>query len=156
VGAGTVGLTLLLTALRYGGSSVQIADRSADRRNAVARIAPIDAAPALVGEFDVVFDAVGSAGAREAAMQALAPGGTAVWIGLHDEVPGFEARAAVRAEHRVQCSFGYTDSDFRAAIALLPKVDPSWVTCVPLDGGIPIFHELMDGRTDLVKVQLVP
>ena len=156
VGAGTVGLTVLLAALRYGGGAVDIADRSAERRRAAERVGTANVVTELGGEYDVVFDAVGSPGTRVAAMDALAPGGTAVWIGLHDEQPGFDARAAIRTEKRVQCSFAYTDRDFRAAMELLPSVDPFWVTPAGLDDGVRLFLELMNGRTDLVKVQLEP
>jgi 2-desacetyl-2-hydroxyethyl bacteriochlorophyllide A dehydrogenase len=156
IGAGTVGLTILTVALRYGASPVQVADRSSDRREAAERVGASTVAAELEGEFDVVFDAVGAAATRSAAMRVLAPGGTVVWIGLHDEAPGFDGRAAVRREQRVQGSFAYTDADFRAAIDMLPAIDSSWTTETTLEAGVALFFELMDGRTDLVKVQMTP
>lgn len=156
IGAGTIGLTCLLVSRRNGAEQVHVADLAADRLNAARRLGADAAGDRLPGEYDVIFDAVGSAGTRRLSVDLLRPGGTAVWLGLHEEDPGFAALAAIRAEKSVRGSFAYTDPDFRRAIAIAARVDTSWVTEYPLENGADVFVELMNGRTDVIKAHLVP
>jgi 2-desacetyl-2-hydroxyethyl bacteriochlorophyllide A dehydrogenase len=158
IGAGTVGLTVLAVAKAHSVLAVDVADRSTERLETARRAGGSVTGAALEegGEYDVVFDAVGSAATRAATVAALSPGGTAVWIGLHDDGSGFEALDAVRQEKRIQCCFCYTDRDFRAAVDLVHMLEPEWVTTASLNDGVSLFYELMEGRTDIVKVQLAP
>jgi threonine dehydrogenase-like Zn-dependent dehydrogenase len=154
IGAGTIGLVALIVSQWRGAGHVAVADLSADRLAVADRLGATTTGPALEGEFDVVFDAVGATPTRKASIEALRPGGAAVWLGLHHADPGFDSLAFTRSELAVFGSFAYTDQDFRAAIGLANSIDPFWVTTFPLERGVEIFTELMEGRTDIVKAQL--
>jgi len=55
---------------------------------------------------------------------------------------------------RILC---YTDDEFRVAVAKVPNLHLSeLVTSVDLENGVSVFGELLAGRTDLMKVMLVP
>ncbi len=156
IGAGTIGLVCLLIAKRCGAPHVAVADPS-DERAAVAKRLGADAVgPALEGEFDVIFDAVGIAATHRASVDQIRPGGTSVWLGLIGEQAEFDSQHLVRMEKRVQGSFCYTDADFQQAIALAPSLDLSWAEPFPLSSGVDIFMELMNGRSDVVKAVLRP
>lgn len=155
LGAGTIGLVALLVSRWRGAAEIAVADLSEDRLEVARRLGATSTGASLEGEFDVVFDAVGATPTRRASIESLRPGGAAVWLGLHHADPGFDSLAFTRSELAVFGSFAYTDQDFRAAIGLARTVDPFWVSTFPLDRGVEIFNELMEGRTDVVKAQLL-
>jgi threonine dehydrogenase-like Zn-dependent dehydrogenase len=156
LGAGTIGLVSLLVARGRGAMDVAVADLSEGRLAVAQRLGATETGPALEGEFDVIFDCVGAPATRRASVELLRPGGATVWVGLHAEEPSFDSLAFTRAEKTIHGSFAYTDQDFRAAVRLAATVDPFWVTTLPLEQGVEIFTELMNGRTDVVKAQLTP
>ena len=104
----------------------------------------------------MIFDAVGSPVTRAVSVRHLRPGGTAVWLGLADDAPGFDANALIRAEKRVQGSFAYSDEEFARATELLRDWDLSWTSQYPLTEGAEIFTGLMNGGLQPVKALLVP
>lgn len=156
LGAGTIGLVTLAVAKTRGVPEVVVSDLVRERLAVAERLGADSVAPRLEGEFDVIFDAVGKAATREQSLDRLRPGGHAVWLGLDDDDPGFAARPLVRLEQSVHGSFCYTHDDFVAALRLVPMLDISWVTTLPLAEGVGVFEELMNGRSDLLKVQLTP
>jgi threonine dehydrogenase-like Zn-dependent dehydrogenase len=113
-------------------------------------------APGLDGEFDVVFDAVGSLATRTLSVEHLRPGGVAVWLGLAEQQAGFDGNGLVRDEKRIAGSFAYTDSEFAMAMELITGWDLSWATGYPLDAGAEIFTSLLDGASSPVKALLRP
>ncbi len=155
IGAGTIGLCCQLVAQARGVADVAVADLSEERLE-VARRLGATTGPALEGEFDVIFDAVGVSATHRASVDRIRPGGVAVWLGLIGEQAEFDSQHLVRMEKRVQGSFCYTDPDFRGAIDLAGTVDAGWVTSYPIEEGVDIFLELMRGRTDVVKAVLTP
>lgn len=155
IGAGTIGLVTMLVA-KHHGAEVTITDLSDDRL-AVARELGADAtSDRLEHEHDVTFDAVGAAVTHRASLEQVVPGGTAVWLGLLDSDPAFDAKDLIRQERTVMGSFAYTADDFRDAVALATEVDLGWATSFPLDQGATIFTQLMEGRSDVVKAVLRP
>lgn len=156
IGAGTIGLLCALVARRHGARPVAVADL-AEQRVRLARELGLDAeAGPLPGEYDVVIDAVGTAGTHTASVDLLRPGGTAVWVGLQSTDAAFDATALVRAEKTVRGSFAYTDREFAEALALTREIDLSWARVFPLEQGAQVFTELMNGRSDVVKALLSP
>jgi threonine dehydrogenase-like Zn-dependent dehydrogenase len=156
VGAGTIGLVTLVVAKTRGVPEVEVSDLAPERLAVAERLGADRVGPELAGEFDVVVDAVGKAATRRQSLDRLRSGGDAVWLGLDDDDPGFTARSLVRLEQSVHGSFCYTHDDFVAALRLVPDLDTSWVTTLPLADGVGVFKELMNGRADLLKVQLTP
>lgn len=156
IGAGTIGLVCLLVAKARGAPKIGVVDLSEERLAVAKRLGADETGPALRGEYDVIFDAVGVASTHRASVDAVRPGGTAVWLGLIGETAEFDSQHLVRMEKRVQGSFCYTDPEFRQAIELARTVDLSWVDPFPLAEGVGIFMELMDGRSDVVKAVLRP
>lgn len=155
IGAGMLGLAVGLVAARVGAADVAVTDLHPGRL-AVAAEAGLRAMPdGLEGEFDVVVDAVGAPATRRAAMAALRPGGTAVWLGLHASDAGIDGLAVTRSEQRILGTFAYVDRDFRAALAMAADVDPSaWLETRPLHDGAATFLALVEGPSAAVKTLL--
>lgn len=155
LGAGTIGLSMLLVA-KHHGATVSVADLAPERLAVAERLGAAATGRELSGEFELVADAVGARATRRASLEHLRPTGTALWLGLADPEPSFDAFDLTRAEKRVIGSFAYSHEDFADAVALAPQVDLSWATSFRLDEGPTVFGELMAGRTDVVKALLRP
>jgi threonine dehydrogenase-like Zn-dependent dehydrogenase len=156
IGCGAIGLLCAATALSGGADTVDVSDLSPDRLAAARRLGANVAGEALSGEYDVVFDAVGSAATRAASVAHQRPGGVAVWLGLADEEAGFDANALVRSEKQVLGSFAYSDGEFAQASALIGGWDVTWAAGYPLTAGAEIFTGLMNGGLYPLKALLRP
>lgn len=129
LGAGTIGV-LTVQALRAAGTqTIVLSEVDESRRRGAASLAEAAVAPdelhdvvlELTGGLgaSVSVDAVGTDGTRRESIRVLEPGGTAVWLGMHEHdatVPAFDV---VVREQRVQGSFAYTDREFARAVGLL-------------------------------------
>jgi threonine dehydrogenase-like Zn-dependent dehydrogenase len=156
IGAGALGFLTALVARDRGVATIAICDRSPARRALARATGATFVDEELEGEFDIIFDAVGSADTRRTSLDLLRPGGTAVWIGLHGSEPGFDGLALIRNEKRVLGSFCYQDQDYRAAIARIAVLEPDWISTYPLEEGVDVFQRLLDGDTGSVRTMLDP
>jgi threonine dehydrogenase-like Zn-dependent dehydrogenase len=73
IGAGTLGFLTALTASMHGAASVSIADLSAERRCLAPGTGADSISGQLDGEFDAIFDAVGTPATRRQALNHLSP-----------------------------------------------------------------------------------
>lgn len=156
IGAGALGFLTALIAARRGVPSIVISDLSEQRRKLAVSSGATDVVETLDGEFDVIFDAVGSARTRQQSVDLLRPGGTAVWIGLHGPDAGADGLALIRGEKRILGTFCYQDQDYRAAIDIAEGLSTNWVATVPLANGVPAFLALANGDVTHVKTVLEP
>ena len=156
IGCGPIGLACVEVARNAKAAVVDATDLSADRREVASGLGADHVGEVLEGEYDVVFDAVGSAATRASSIEHVLPGGTAIWLGLATAEPGVDAAHLVRFEKQIHGSFAYRDDEFAAAIALARDLDLSWTTTYPLDEGAEIFTALMDGQSTPVKALLAP
>lgn len=156
IGAGMLGLAVGIVARRQGVREVAICDTSDDRLTTAQTEGLRPAGSRLEGEFDVVFDAVGSAATRRSSVERLRPGGSTVWIGLHGPDAGFDGLDLIRGERRVLGTFAYVDRDFRAGLELAGELEPRWLATRPLDDGVRTFRTLLAGPAAATKTVLVP
>jgi threonine dehydrogenase-like Zn-dependent dehydrogenase len=156
IGCGPIGLACLQIARHRGATFIAGADLSEERRAVASSLGADVVSTSLEGEFDVIFDAVGSAATRNASLEHLIPGGTTIWLGLATPDANFDAAAAVRLEKSIRGSFAYTDAEFVEAIEIAPHLDLSWATTYPLDEGAEIFTALMNGQSTPIKALLKP
>ena len=172
LGAGAIGLCCLAVA-RAGSSREIIISDMVDARlqvaaawgvtttiNGRAKDADQQLRAALPLGAGAVIDAVVSNSTRALALQLVRPGGTVVYIGLHDESSPLAANYLVRQEINVQGSFAYTPADFAQALALLASgaVAPTaqWIEERALGGGGDAFAGLVDGSIVTPKIILRP
>lgn len=156
IGAGTLGFLTAVVARDRGVPFVALADLSEERRSLAAATGASAIGEQLDGEFDVVFDAVGTPSTRRASLERLRPGGTAVWIGLHGPDPGFDGTSLIRHEQRVLGTFCYQDQDYQAAILQAATLELDWIRTFPLSAGVDVFQQLVAGDVSSVKTMLLP
>lgn len=155
IGAGPIGLVCTLVALEHS-ADVTVCDLSEERLEAALALGAQAVSPRLSGEFDLVVDAVGAPATHRDSVERVRRGGTAVWVGLMSADPAFDGQEIVREEKSVIGSYCYTAADFVTALELADKIPADWMMKFPLEQGVEVFNELMAGRTDIVKAQLVP
>lgn len=159
IGAGTIGLACLQAALLGGADSVTVVERHPGRRQHAlalgARQAFADFAE-VAPDAGLVVDAAGSDATRQAAVDLLGPAGTASFVGLHSDETPLPWRRIVRANIRVQGSFGYADRDFRQALDWLAegKAAIPLSELRPFEDGPAAFETLAAGPIDEIKIFL--
>lgn len=156
IGAGMLGMAVTIVALHQGVREVFVSDLSSYRLTQAEAIGAIPLQDGLDGEFDLIFDAVGTDQTRSDSVRLLRPGGTTIWIGLHGEDPGFDGLGLIRAEKNIRGTFCYHDRDFRAAIDLAEQFQDSWVDSFPLERGPEVFIGKADIPATSVKQILRP
>lgn len=156
IGGGPIGLACIEVALANDAEFIACAELSADRASVAKQIGAHTVSNSLDGEFDVIFDAVGTATTRAHSLEHLIPGGVTIWLGLATGDSDFDAAAAVRFEKTIRGSFAYSVEEFVAAIELAPQLNLNWSTTYPLSQGADIFLALMSGQTTPVKALLQP
>jgi threonine dehydrogenase-like Zn-dependent dehydrogenase len=103
---------------------------------------------------DYVIDAVGSASTKKSALELVAPGGTAVWTGLHDNTLTFDSYAITLQQKRVLGSYSGNMRDVKQSIDLLASglVDvKSWIRVFPLEKGVTAFKRMLAAKGDDMK-----
>ena len=109
---------------------------------------------------DVVVDAVGASVTKKQSVQAVRPGGAAVWIGLHENsIDGFATYDVTLPEKRVFGSYAATLAEMGVALELMAsgRVETaSWVDAYPLDRGVEAFNRMLAGKGKDIKAVITP
>jgi threonine dehydrogenase-like Zn-dependent dehydrogenase len=154
IGGGAIGFLTAWAAARSG-ASVAVVEVSEARRRQLAAMG-LDAVAMPEGEADVTFDTVGIEPTRRSALVHLAPGGTAVLLGLHDDTHAFAFYPLLLGERRLQGSYTYGDADFRRAVAMVAELPEDFAVRRSLESGPESFAELAEGQSAGLKILLEP
>jgi D-xylulose reductase len=171
LGAGTIGMVTILSALAGGASRVVAVDLKQPKLDIAAgfgavtpvnleREDPVHVVRGLTGGWgaDCVFEASGSAGAAEALFDLVAPGGKVVYIGMPAQgtVP-LDIVAAQAKEARIETIFRYANM-YPRALNLLGsgRIDlkPLITDTYPFEDGMEAFEYAADPKPTSVKVQI--
>ena len=171
VGAGPIGLCALWVAQQLGVGKIAVSDINPHRLETLRHLGPdliIDASKqdpvwAVVdwtqGQgADFAIDAVGSSVCRRHTVDGTAIGGTAVWIGLEEDLCEIDARTVVTREVQIRGAYAYTKSDFARAISLLETRTLPYNTfthTADFADGQAIFEDLASGRSSITKAVFV-
>ncbi|SFC99178.1 NAD(P)-dependent alcohol dehydrogenase [Tropicimonas isoalkanivorans] len=169
-GAGPIGIMVALAALAGGCAKVFIADLVDEKLGVAAQygnIHPInvtrDNAAAAVAEAtggwgaDVVFECAGAAKSIQGALEAVAPAGCVVWVGMPVDPVPFDLVLAQSKEIRMETVFRYANM-YDRAIELLAsgKVDlkPLISETFAFDDSVAAFDRAVEARPTDVKIQI--
>ncbi|HEU5315957.1 MAG TPA: alcohol dehydrogenase catalytic domain-containing protein [Chloroflexota bacterium] len=175
-GAGTIGLLVLQSVRLAGAAQAVVLDVDPHRLEVARRLGathtldprtPEGGAAALADlgmqltgfGFDAALDCVGRSDVRAAALQAVSPGGVVVWVGQAEEVVTVNGGDLLRAERRIQGSYGYTGEDFAKAVAALAsgRIDTtSWSQTYPLSTSAGLIGRLLEHKEPCIKALLDP
>lgn len=162
-GAGPIGL-LTAQVIRFNlGSRVAVVDIAGSRLDIAKRHgAELTITPESLGALkdwaggagpDASVDAVGAEATKLASVSVIRLGGTAVWIGLHENTSPFNAYDLILAEKRLLGSYACTQAELAEALDLIAdgKIDVSWISTFPLDDGVAAFNRMVNPRPVDVK-----
>lgn len=170
IGAGSIGNLVVQAARLSGIPEITVVEPHAERRAAAAdagagtTVASTDEAAAGAaarpeGGYDVVFDVVGVAATRAAAVELVRRGGQVVLVGLHTDVHELSWFPVIRREVVLRGANCYDRGDFAQAVAWLGAGEihpPGTVRRVTLADGPAIFAELAAGHAAAAKTYFAP
>jgi len=172
IGAGPIGLLCQQAFQCLSSADVIVADLIPERLTAASQLGAkhivdsreedfIQAVLSLTGGegVDVVVDAVGSELSKNQSLAATRPGGTAVWIGLHENSVAIKSHEVTLSERRVQGSYAATMNELKTAVELLASGQvewASWIKTYPLEEGVEAFHAMLAARGNNIKAVLIP
>jgi threonine dehydrogenase-like Zn-dependent dehydrogenase len=143
IGAGAIGLAVATVCAEDADITITLSELDERRRAQAASRGQFRVVDELSGEFDLVFDAVGSGEARKASIDLVRPGGVAVWVGLYSAEAALQGQDFVRAEKRVVGSFAYSAREFAEAVSIVAATQPLWAETYPLERGAEVFSLLL-------------
>ena len=165
LGGGAIGLLAALVLKAKGCAQIDLAETNALRRASIEQqhcadvYDPMTESAPNTGEYDAVFDCVGSARTREASSAVVRAGGIISHIGLQNDGDGFDSRRITLQEITVLGNYCYTTPDMQASIDMLYKQrlgNLNWVEVRPMSAGAQAFDDLHHGRVAAGKIVLQP
>ena len=164
LGGGAIGMLAALLLRHSGTRHLCVAEVNEGRRNTIQketgaqtydpRTDAMDPA-----SFDFVIDAVGSKITRNAAFEAVKPGGVIMHIGLQDWASEIDMRKLTLAEVTLLGAYTYTQADLRETVRQLEEGvfgDLNWVEERSLKDGALAFSDIAAGKVASAKVVLIP
>lgn len=170
IGAGTIGLVTIMSALAGGCSEVIALDVKQPKLDIAATLGPVrtvnvrDAdAEEVVREVtggwgvDIVFEASGAAPALDTALKLLRPGGRLIAIGMPLEPVLYDIVAAQAKEVRMETIFRYANV-YERAVKLLGSgaidLDPLVTETYPFEKGREAYEYAVEPAETSVKIQI--
>jgi threonine dehydrogenase-like Zn-dependent dehydrogenase len=166
VGAGGLGLGLVACAHAQECNNITVIEPSNNRRDAaqilgahnvfenVKSLMPDNSNKNDTAIFDVVFDTVGSASAKRAAIDITKKQGVCVFLGF--ETPTLEVNFSelIRHQKKLLGSFVFSPEQFKQAITLVESCRSEWISDVTMDQVEPMLLEFLSGDFSVVKAVL--
>lgn len=163
IGGGTIGLLAAKLFEVSSVSKVVMLEKNPIRCTTAERYIEgevLDSLPDLnAPSFDIVFDAVGSAGTRQLAIETVRAGGVVLHIGLQSSSGPIDTRRITLQEISFLGAYTYTEADFKASLSALENQlfgDLFWVEERALADGNGAFADLNHGRVAAGKIVLIP
>lgn len=169
IGAGPIGLMCLFAAKKIYGSEVIVADRIIERVNA-ARLLGSNMAVHVPGHSladaihqywggaaaEYVIDAVGSSETKRISLELAEPGGTIVWVGMHDDLIDCNSYGLTLHQKTLAGTYSGSMGDLNQAVQLLTTehLDTTWVSRYPLEEGLAAFQAMLQPKQGSIKAIL--
>ena len=106
-----------------------------------------------------MVDAVGAGVTKRSSLEALRPGGSAVWIGLHENAVTFDSYNLTLPERQVLGTYAAKIEELQHALELMAsgQVDArSWVQRFPLEDGVDAFRRMLAAQGADIKAVICP
>ena len=167
VGAGPIGLFCQQALQVLRGARTIVADLSEERLAVARRLGAVrtvnprnEDVAAVVREVtdgegaDLAVDAVGSAATKRGSLDAVRPGGAAVWIGLHENPLTFDSFGVTLPEKQILGTYAAKLDDLRLALEWMStgRVDArTWTTRFALADGVAAFDRALAAQGTDIK-----
>jgi 2-desacetyl-2-hydroxyethyl bacteriochlorophyllide A dehydrogenase len=164
VGGGPIGVAAALACRRRGAHRVVVSEPLAHRREIAERLGFATIDPFHEGPprsaFPLSIECVGHSATVNAALQAVRPRGTMVFVGLAEERIELQPAPLMVGERVIRGSSAYAMDDFREVTAWIASAEadlsPLIELRVDLDGLPGVFAGYADGEVEAMKTLLQP
>ena len=172
IGAGPIGLMTQQALQAMRGARVFVCDLSEGRLEVASRLgaeATLTSGKVNVLEevlkrtggegVDLVVDAVGATQTKQLSLDALRPGGAAVWIGLHADAIELSTYEITLPEKQIFGTYAAKKDELGEALELMRvgRVDvTSWTDVAPLDSGVEVFQRMLQPGDRDIKAVFIP
>ncbi|WP_273427570.1 MULTISPECIES: zinc-dependent alcohol dehydrogenase [Marinobacter] len=156
IGAGSLGLGVIAIARDQGLTAVLVSEPSSSRRQAALQLGACEAARTIEGEFDVVFDTVGSDDARLSCMSLTRRNGKCVFLGFASPSYEIDFSRMIREQKTLIGSFVFSGDQFKKAIQLVEHCRSEWVRNLSFEEVAEELDAYTGGNYDPVKSALRP
>jgi 2-desacetyl-2-hydroxyethyl bacteriochlorophyllide A dehydrogenase len=157
VGGGPIGAAVAVCAREAGASEITVAEPSPQRRQFAEDLGFETVTTAAGATADVVFDCAAHPSVAAVLMEAAAPAGRVVLVGVYGDNPAVDLRAVTFKELTVIGTRVYSHDDIRAATRMIAdgRFDPApFITgTVALEDGPSAIEDLRAGRGIKVLVE---
>jgi L-iditol 2-dehydrogenase len=169
IGAGPIGLMCVFAARQIYGSEVIVADRIPERAEAARLLGAALAVNVLEESLadavrrrwgsqgaEYVIDAVGSSETKNLSISLVEPGGTIVWVGLHEDRINLQSYGLTLHQKSLVGTYSGSMADLEKSVQLLcgGKLDTSWATQFPFDQGGAAFQAMLRPEHGSIKAIL--
>jgi L-iditol 2-dehydrogenase len=103
---------------------------------------------------DVIIDTVGNEQTKEQSIRLLAPGGTAIWLGLGQNKIALKTYPIPIKEKSIKGTYSGSMRQMRKAVNFLEskEIDTvGWVKTYPIEYGVEAFKLMAEGKSDNIK-----
>jgi len=165
LGGGAIGVGACLSLRMQATGELLVVEPVAARRRTLEEmeglhcIDPADLAPHIGAGFDLVIDAAGAGQTRKSALESVRIGGVIVHLGLADEMPGFDFRAATLREVALLGAYGYRPTEFIEIVDAIGRGRLGaleWADHAPLSDGAKMLAALSGNRASNLRTLLIP
>lgn len=169
IGAGPIGLMCLFAATQIFGSEVIVADRIPGRVEAARILGAVDSVNVLeenlakavrrhwgIHGAEYVIDAVGSSETKNLSVNLAEPGGTIVWVGLHEDHIGLQSYGITLHQRSVVGTYSGSMADLEKSVQLLSAggLNTGWATQFPFAQGDVAFQSMLHPEQGGIKAIL--
>jgi len=156
IGAGSLGLGLVACAHAQQCHVIEVSDLSESRLDAATHLGATKSVQHLSGQFDIVFDTVGTKETRALAIQLSKKGGKSVFLGF--ATPTLEVNFAELIRHQKQFlgSFVYSKEQFKQAMHLAKNCKSEWITNLSFEEVEAQLEKYLNNNFSTIKAVLRP
>lgn len=162
IGAGPIGLMGFQAAMAVKNARVLVSDINEGRLQIAKELGAQDILNPKKDDFvqrclrfsgadglDVCIDAVGTQVTKINSLEAIRPGGLAIWIGLRDNELNIPTFNITLPEKKVSGTYAGNNEEYKTAVRLLSEkkvVGGNWIKKYPLSKGITAFYDALEAE----------
>ncbi|QSP94179.1 zinc-binding dehydrogenase [Marinobacter salinisoli] len=156
IGAGALGLGLVAAAVEQECAAISVCEISEHRQEAARVLGANATAAQIAGEFDVVFDTVGTPETRQMGMHCTRKNGKCVFMGFASASNDVPFNQFIREQKSLIGSFVFSRAQFEQAVTLAGQCRSDWVQNLSFDQVEAQLRAFARGEFHTVRAALRP
>lgn len=155
LGTGSIGFAVLHELKKRGVQDITMVDIQEARLELARKMGAKAATVLPENNYEVIFDAAGVTPTRLNAVNGVMRGGSVVFLGAAHKTLDFPVIKLILDNKSIHGSYGYTTTEFAAAVYDSFDVDTCWTQTVPFEDSEEALNEMLAGKADPGRVKLL-